>query len=223
MGRRSDHTRPELEELILNAGHALMAEQGFARFSAREVAKRVGYSVGTLYNVFGSADALVLAINTRTFAHWADHLRVALDRAGDDRIRALVEGYFAFASENTNLWMAIYDHRLPSGMAMPESDSTTRGVLTGIVTAEIAAHLGCVDDHRAAPLARSLIATVHGHCTFALTGSFALMGEEYPLEAALSRVRESITAARNAYSALHSPTHDQDHLCVADRRDDKRL
>jgi len=196
MARRSDHTRPELEKLIIDAGHALMAEQGFARFSAREVAKRIGYSVGTLYNVFGSADALVLAINTRTFGLWADHLRVALDRAGDDRIRALVEGYFAFARENRNLWMAIYDHRLPPEMAMPEKDAVARGVLTGIVTTEVAAHLGCPDDDRAAALARSLIATVHGHCTFALNGSFALMGETRPLDAALARVRESISMAR---------------------------
>jgi hypothetical protein len=48
MGRRSDHSRAELEALILAEGHALMAEAGYARFSAREVAKRVGYSIGTL-------------------------------------------------------------------------------------------------------------------------------------------------------------------------------
>lgn len=196
MARRSDHTRPELEKLIVDTGHALMAEQGFSRFSAREVAKRIGYSVGTVYNVFGSADALVLAINTRTFGIWADHLCTALEQAGDDRIRALVEGYFSFASDNRNLWMAIYDHRLPPEMAMPEKDALARGVLTGIVTNEIAAHLGDADDARAAALARSLIATVHGHCTFALNGSFALMGETQPLEAALNRVREGISMAR---------------------------
>lgn len=196
MGRRSDHTRPELETLIVDAGAALMAEHGFARFSAREVAKRIGYSVGTIYNVFGSADALVLAINTRTFGLWADHLRTALAVADDDRIRALVEGYFAFARDNTNLWMAIYDHRLPPGMTMPESDAAVRGVLTGIVISEVAEYSGRPVDEEAAALARSLIATVHGHCAFALTGSFALMGEHHPLDAALSRVRESLVAAR---------------------------
>src|SRR5207253_2291494 len=50
MARRSDHTRAELEALILDEGHRLMAETGYARFSAREVAKRVGYSIGTIYN-----------------------------------------------------------------------------------------------------------------------------------------------------------------------------
>ena len=198
MGRRSDHTRAELEALIIEAGHALMAEQGYARFSARTVAKRIGYSVGTIYNLFGSNDALVLAINTRTFALWAEHLRAALAAAGNDRIRALVEGYFAFASENPNLWMAIYDHRLPSTMEMPEEDVRVRASLTGIVVAEIAAAVDLEEDEEIRALSRSLIATVHGHCAFALGGSFAMMGESQPLEAALARVRECLAATHLA-------------------------
>ena len=100
MGRRSDHSREELEALILAEGHRLMAETGYARFSAREVAKRIGYSIGTIYNVFGSLDALLLAINSRTFALWAAWLRDKLAVAGEDRIAALVAGYFDFAERN---------------------------------------------------------------------------------------------------------------------------
>lgn len=195
MGRRSDHSRAELEAMIVAAGHAHMAEVGFARFSAREVAKRIGYSIGTLYNVFGSYDALLLAINGRTFEIWAGELAERLERANGDRITILVQDYFRFASANRNLWMAIYDHRLPPGFAIPESYSTTRAKLTDIVIREVSA---CVADSArptAARLAHSLIATVHGHCTFALNGSFALMGESDPLEMALARVRESLAAA----------------------------
>ena len=50
---------------------------------------------------------------------------------------------------------------------------------------------------RAQPLARSLVATVHGHCVFALTGTFALLGEDDPRGAALARVRETLAAARD--------------------------
>lgn len=195
MGRRSDHSRAELETLILREGHALMAEVGFARFSAREVAKRVGYSIGTIHNVFGSYDRLVLAINTRTFGIWAAHLEARLLLAGEDRIAALVGGYFDFARDNTHLWMAIYDHRLPPGTVLPAEDAAARAVLTQIVAAEIARALGG-DVERTAPLARSLIALVHGHCSFALTGAFDLMGETDPEAAALARVRESLAAAR---------------------------
>ena len=197
MGRRSDHSRTELEGLIVREGHRLMGEVGFARFSAREVAKRVGYSIGTIYNVFGSHDRLVLAINTHTFALWAEHLRGRLEEAGDDRIAALVAGYFAFARAHPHLWMAIYDHRLPAGLGMPDDDAAARATLTGIVADEIARALGQERYHVAA-LTRSLVATVHGHCHFALTGAFALMGEEDPEAAALARVREALRAAQVA-------------------------
>ncbi|HEX8482590.1 MAG TPA: TetR/AcrR family transcriptional regulator [Allosphingosinicella sp.] len=195
MGRRSDHSRAELERMIILEGHRQLAEVGFSRFSAREVAKRIGYSIGTIYNVFGTHDRLVLAINTRTFRLWADHLRDRLACAGDDRIRTLVEGYFSFARENPNLWMAIYDHRLPPDVPMPPEYDDERRVLTEIVAKEIAAALPAPRREEAPRLARSLIATVHGHCTFALNGSFALMGETEPLELALARVRESLAAA----------------------------
>jgi len=195
MGRRSDHSREQLEELILAEGHQLMAENGYARFSAREVAKRIGYSIGTIYNVFGSLDALLLAINSRTFTVWAKWLRDKLAVAGEDRIAALVAGYFDFAARNPHLWMAIYDHRLPAGVEMPDDYRRKRAGLTGIVEAEIARVLPPETRDRAPALARSLVAVVHGHCEFALNGTFALLGEEQPEQAALARVREALAAA----------------------------
>ena len=172
-----------------------MAEHGFARFSAREVAKRIGYSIGTLYNVFGSYDRLILAINTETFRLWTEHLNAQLARAGADRIRALVEGYFSFARQNRNLWTAIYDHRLPAGMPIPDEFVLDRSALTQIVVREVAAALPEARRDQAPILARSLIATVHGHCTFSLDGTFDLMGITEPVELALSRVRDSLAVA----------------------------
>ena len=196
MGRRSDHSRAELKELIVAEGHRQMAEHGFARFSARQVARAIGYSVGTVYNLFPSLDHLLVAINTRTFALWSEFVGRRLEGATDDRIAVLVKGYFDFARDHTNLWLAIYDHRLPPGMTLPEEDDHTRRELTLIVIRELAALLPNRSDWEVERLARSLIATVHGHCTYALNGSFELMGETDPVGLALTRARESIAAAK---------------------------
>jgi AcrR family transcriptional regulator len=195
MGRRSDHTREELEELILAEGHKLMAEVGYARFSAREVAKRIGYSIGTIYNLFGSHDRLVLALNSRTFVLWAQAVREGLEGGGGDRIAVLVHAYFDFAGRHPNLWMAIYDHRPLPGESLPERYRTQRAELTGILEAEVARVLPAERAGVAAALARSLVATVHGHCVFALNGTFALLDEHDPDGAALARVREALAAA----------------------------
>ena len=198
MGRRSDHSRTELEELIVAEGHRLMAETGFSGFSAREVARRVGYSIGTIYNVFDSLDHLLIAINGRTFELWTAYLEQRIADGGDDRIQSLVEAYFGFARDHPRLWMAIYDHRLPLGMLMSDVDMGKRRALTQIVFNEIARQLPGLPDNEVEHLARSLIATVHGHCTYELNGSFALMGEKQPVAMALGRVREAIAAARSA-------------------------
>ncbi len=197
MGRRSDHSREELRELILTTGEALMAETGLAGFSAREVAKRVGYTVGTIHNVFGNVDGLVMAINTATFALWADALRTRLAEPDKDRIAALVSAYFAFARDNPLRWSAIYEHRL-SIEAIPDDQIEVRGRLTGIVVEEVAAALDRAPDEGVGTLARSLVATVHGHCTFDANGSWAAMGQRDAETVALARVRESIAAARSA-------------------------
>jgi AcrR family transcriptional regulator len=173
-----------------------MAARGFAGFSARQVARAIGYSVGTIYNVFPSLDHLLLAINTRTFELWTEHLHARLATAGSDRIRALVEAYFSFARENRNLWMAIYDHRPPAGMRMPDQDAERRAALSGVVVHEVAAAVTDLPHQEVQHLARSLIATVHGHCTFDLNGTFAVMGEPDPVGMALDRVRQSLAAQR---------------------------
>lgn len=181
---------------MLREGHALMAEVGFARFSAREVAKRVGYSIGTIYNVWGNLDRLLAAINSHSFTLWADDMRVRLNQAGEDRIATLVAGYFAFARTHTNLWTAIYDHRLPLGETLSEADGLKRGALTEIALREIAGALSRSEPEDVRPLTRSMIATVHGHCSLELTGAFALMGEVDAEAQALARVREAIATAR---------------------------
>ena len=206
MGRRSDHSRAELEALILAAGEEVMAEMGFARFSAREVAKRIGYSIGTIHNIFGSNDRLIVAINTRTFGAWAAHLRARLSQAGEDRIAALVSGYFEFAYRNTHLWNAIYDHHLPKDFALPQEDQDARAILTEIVIGEVALAVGRPADETIASFTRSLIATVHGHCAFAIGGTWTLMGEEAPEVAALARVREALAVQAKAEAGIFRPS-----------------
>ncbi len=197
MGRRSDHTPEELRSLLIACGHELMAERGFAKFSAREAARRAGYSVGTIYNVFGGLDAYLIAVNSRTFREWSAWLERGLAASSDDRdarIAALVGAYFAFADANRNAWMAIYDHRIDRTSAIAKEDEAAREALTGIVDREVTRWLGQPDDAATRRLVRSLIATVHGHCALWLSGSYALMREEDPAGQALARVMEALSA-----------------------------
>jgi AcrR family transcriptional regulator len=196
MGRRSDHTREELTALFVDVGARQLAERGLARFSARDVAKQAGYSVGSIYNVFGSYDGLILAINARTLRAWTALMRARLAAAGGgDRIGALVGGYFEFAAGEPQAWIAIFEHRMADGGPAPDDYQAVVGALMALVTEEIAAALPGAAPQAVSSLARSLAATVHGHCLFSLFRTFDMLGEAAPVEAALSRVREAIAAA----------------------------
>lgn len=194
MARRSDHSRPELESLIVAAGIAHLAEVGFARFSAREVAKRVGYSIGTIYNVWGSYDRLILAINTRTLTEWTAALQARLEAADADRIAALVDGYFDFAAVNTNRWLALYDHRMAPDELLPDWFNHAFGGLLALVEGEVATALGRAPDPATRALTGSLLAVAHGHCTFALNGLYRSFDAD-PRAAALTRIREALGTA----------------------------
>jgi AcrR family transcriptional regulator len=181
-----------LREIIISEGHRQMHEVGFARFSAREVAKRVGYSIGTLYNVFGSYDGLILAINGRTLELWRDYLDAKLDGAVGDRLRCAIDAYFEFAIVHRHAWAALYDFRLPDDVEPPEDYQRKVTAIIDIVVREVAAALPPERTADAEPLARSLLATVHGHCFFTINGTFRMLGETDPLAAALDRVKDAV-------------------------------
>ena len=65
MGRRSTHTPQQLRELILDAAQDIIQDQGLAGLSAREVARRIAYSPGTIYNMFENLDDVVLHVEAR--------------------------------------------------------------------------------------------------------------------------------------------------------------
>ena len=194
MGRRSDHTAQELRELLLSTGHALLADEGLARFSGRAAAKRANYSVGTIYNVFGSLGQFIAELNARTFTMWAEYLRDRLASGGPDRIRSLVEGYFDFAMLYPHLWRAIYEHRLAEGESFSADSERARKQLLAAVEQEVCAVLQLPPSPELLRYAQSLIATVHGHCTYVVSGTFARFDEPDPVGTALARVRESLAA-----------------------------
>ncbi|MDX2308901.1 MAG: TetR/AcrR family transcriptional regulator [Hyphomicrobium sp.] len=120
MGRRSIHTADELRALILEASTALISEQGLAGLSAREIARRIGYSPGTLYNVFDNLDELVLTIEGQML----DQLSAVLDTVASGRshetfVLEFARAYVRFTREHPKLWNLLFEHHLPADRTVP--------------------------------------------------------------------------------------------------------
>ncbi len=121
MGRRSSHTPEELRELILDASTSLISEGGLSTLSAREVARRIGYSPGTLYNVFENLDDLVLNIEGRLLDGLARELEgIPKDESPKSEMLALGRAYLKYTSEKPKLWNLLFEHHLPPGADIPQ-------------------------------------------------------------------------------------------------------
>lgn len=121
MGRRSDHSRDELLKLAVDAAEKIITAEGVKGLTARRVAKEIGYSVGTIYNLFDDLDALSLHVKARTLDALYDHITVSIN--GDDVRRdclALNRAYFAFLTNNPKSWGSILDRVAPDGTPLPD-------------------------------------------------------------------------------------------------------
>ena len=80
MARRSDHSREQLRRLALDSARQITAEEGLRGLKARRVAREIGYTIGTIYNVFEDLDDLIVQMNAETLgALYAACSQVDLD------------------------------------------------------------------------------------------------------------------------------------------------
>lgn len=163
MGRRSIHSPEELRELIIQATTEIVEEDGLEGLSAREIAKRIGYSPGTLYNVFENLDDILLTIEARLLDRLADRL-AKTDASGtpQERLKRLTETYFAFTQERPKLWNLLVEHRLPAGQDLPSWYKVKLENLLAPLEDALAPLISGKDKGAQKRAARTLWAGVHG-------------------------------------------------------------
>ena len=121
MGRRSIHTPEQLRQLILDAAAAIIEANGLAGLSAREIARRIGYSPGTIYNMFENLDDVVLNVEGRVLDALDERLAAELAKGGDQTtlVMRLAQAYLSFTSERPKLWNLLFEHYMPGGTDTP--------------------------------------------------------------------------------------------------------
>ena len=120
MARNTEQRHQKIFEDAIVAAKSIAEAEGMPGLTARRIAKKIGCSVGTLYNVFDNLDTLILHLNGKTFDALYDTL-MKLETGGDveSRIRAEVRTYLDFISDNANLWYVIFEHSWPPNYPFP--------------------------------------------------------------------------------------------------------
>ena len=163
MGRRSAHTPDELRRLVLDAAEGIIEGGGLAALSAREVARRIGYSPGTLYNLFDNLDDLLLNVEARLLNALDERLAAAIGGSGgEDAVRRFAHAYLAFSRERPRLWNLLLEHHVPHSYALPQWYQDKLDLPLRRLEAAIATAVWSDDPARVKRSARALWAGLHG-------------------------------------------------------------
>lgn len=122
MGRRNDHSREDLRALTLAAARRVMAAEGLRGLTARRLAKEIGYSPGTLYNIFENLDEVALRVNADLLDDLQKRLTAALAGQPDPQaaLAAMARAYMDRARAEPGLWSALFEHRMAEDHPLPD-------------------------------------------------------------------------------------------------------
>jgi AcrR family transcriptional regulator len=156
--------REAMRGIILERAGRIVAEESLAAVQARRLAVEGGCSVGTLYNIFGDRDGLILAINRETLTALREPLEAARKSSAksglEARLLALAFAYTTFALENRNRWLAVFEFRLPEDKPLPADFEAERARLFDLLVETIGRDVP-VDAQRTTA-ARALFGAAHG-------------------------------------------------------------
>lgn len=120
MARRSDHSREQLADMAVAAATALAERDGLRGVTARGVAREIGYTVGTLYNVFDNLDDVLRHMNAATMDALYEHVTaVPIDADPESALRTLARRYLDFVGAHPRLWSAVIEFEPQDGALAP--------------------------------------------------------------------------------------------------------
>lgn len=178
--QRRERMREETRQAILDAGRAMVEEEGLDGFSLRGVARAVGYSPAAIYEYFGSKEDLLDCLYFEGRGGLADRMAAALDNAPEgqpaiETLRAFGYAYRQAAQEHPELYRMIFgrgktpEHSSMHGAANDVPPSHAFGLLIDLVAKGI--EDGEFIEAPAPMVAMTAWTAVHGFVTLELSGA----------------------------------------------------
>jgi AcrR family transcriptional regulator len=171
MARRSDHTRKQIFDMAMAAAERIVETDGFCGLTARNIAGAIGYSPGTLYNIFDGRDDIVLHLNGRVLDRLYNRLVDApVSGVPNVDIGGLLDRYFDFLHDHPNLWRMLFEHKLSRDRSFPVWYVLKVDRVLGLVSSALEPFFCDEEKNRKAEAARILWASLHGICSLADMG-----------------------------------------------------
>lgn len=193
--------RVELRQKALGIALRIITEEGLAALQARRVAREADCAVGTLYNVFGDMDGLIIAANQDTVHLLGDALIASFETSAtapvEKRLTDLALTYMRFALDHKSRWRAVFEHRLAPGAEVPPAYQSDQARLLALIESIIAGEV--TDPQLRQRAARALFAAIHGIIQLAIDEKLAYFDQA----TTEGEIRFIVTAAANGLARAH--------------------
>lgn len=178
--KRSNAESEEMRRRLIATTRRIILERGLSAVTARGLAAELGWSVGTIYTVAPSIDAVTLEANAEELSEiWKelDRARVDMTAQGaspQEMIRAFGAIYLRFATARPRSWAAIFERDAEGEPPDWYRERQTR--LFAILEHALAPLVETKTEARRA--ARTLWAALHGLLALSLAGHLARVSGE---------------------------------------------
>lgn len=179
MARRSEHSTDEIRELAISNAYDLIEEKGEAGFKAREIARKMGYTVGTIYYLFGNMEQLRYHVCGRILDTWDKIVEEEL-KSRRDTLNYQVSRFIRFSREHRNHWEFIFAPRVNPGGEEDIPDWYLKKIEKGFRSFASPFFRKLKNKRTALNAARTMLASLYGICVLSQTGKLRLIQDDNP-------------------------------------------
>ncbi|MEO1292508.1 MAG: TetR-like C-terminal domain-containing protein [Pseudomonadota bacterium] len=166
---------------LIEVAREIVANGGLQALTARGLATRLGWAVGTIYTVLPTLDAITLEANAEELAELNAALRSDLAKAPDEtperRVMVLTESYLRFTLARPKSWAAIFERDAEGDP--PDWYRARQTVLFDVLEEALRPLLSQYDDPdaEARQASRALWAALQGLSALAMAGHIGRVAE----------------------------------------------
>lgn len=206
MARRGHHTLEQIKNMVLVAAEDLVVQGGLPQLRVRNIAAKIGYTVGSIYMVFENMDDLILQIKGRSL----DEISGQMDRVkapnAEQHLEELAGIYIRYASQNLNRWSLVFEHRVPEGCAVPSWYQKKLDNVYGKFEEQFALISPESTSSQCRQTALAFLGGIHGICSLMLTNQLAGLNDNDLEESVILLIRRFIHDGwMNAMSRMAPP------------------
>jgi len=201
-----DQTRGRL----LTEARDLYLEEGFARFSLREVARRAGVSAAAVYRHYDGKEALLREVCGEGFRIFSSYLLRALGApSARERLISSTEQYLSFGLEHSRDYRVIFMGAAEDARLTPNSDGNGNGEKRAPTFQFLVDRVReCMTERVLQPASADDVATViwshvHGLVSLRLSGHLARVGSDAKFRTFYARAITQLLAGLAHHGGSH--------------------